>query len=59
MPATADELDRRRTRASAWFQDLRDDICSAFERLEDELPAASCEPRGDDPTIPAETAAAA
>jgi coproporphyrinogen III oxidase len=41
MPATADELDRRRTRASAWFQDLRDDICSAFERLEDELPGGA------------------
>jgi coproporphyrinogen III oxidase len=29
----------RRQRATAWFETLRDDICAAFERLEDELPA--------------------
>jgi coproporphyrinogen III oxidase len=41
MHATADELDRWRTCASAWFQELRDDICGAFEQIEDELPGAS------------------
>lgn len=38
MGATrADEPDDRKTRASAWFTELRDQICAAFERLEDEL----------------------
>ncbi|MCW5690162.1 MAG: oxygen-dependent coproporphyrinogen oxidase, partial [Pseudolabrys sp.] len=32
-------LDTRKARARAWFESLRDDICSAFERLEDEAPA--------------------
>jgi coproporphyrinogen III oxidase len=32
-------LDARKVRARAWFESLRDDICSAFERLEDEAPA--------------------
>jgi coproporphyrinogen III oxidase len=32
---------QNRTRAEAWFQSLRDDICLAFERLEDDLPAAA------------------
>ena len=35
----ADELDRRKATARGWFESLRDQICSAFERLEDELPA--------------------
>lgn len=30
----ADELDRRKARATAWFETLRDDICAAFEQLE-------------------------
>jgi coproporphyrinogen III oxidase len=34
------ELDERKARAKAWFESLRDDICTAFERLEDEAPAA-------------------
>jgi coproporphyrinogen III oxidase len=36
-PAT---LDARKTRARSWFEALRDEICSAFERLEDDAPAS-------------------
>ncbi len=43
-PAT---LDDRKTRARAWFEALRDDICAAFERLEDDLPADA--PFGEEP----------
>jgi coproporphyrinogen III oxidase len=32
-------LDARKARARAWFEQLRDDICAAFERIEDALPA--------------------
>jgi coproporphyrinogen III oxidase len=39
-------LDSRKARARAWFESLRDDICTAFESLEDELPADA--PRGDE-----------
>jgi coproporphyrinogen III oxidase len=35
-PAT---LDARKERARAWFEALRDDICAAFEKLEDEASA--------------------
>lgn len=35
------DLEGRKQRAQAWFQALRDDLCAAFERLEDELPAAA------------------
>jgi coproporphyrinogen III oxidase len=31
----ADEFDARKARASAWFAELRDAICAAFEALED------------------------
>jgi coproporphyrinogen III oxidase len=33
-------IETRKTRARTWFEALRDDICSAFERLEDEAPAS-------------------
>src|SRR5262245_37170063 len=31
-------LDDRKARARTWFERLRDDICTAFERLEDDAP---------------------
>jgi coproporphyrinogen III oxidase len=34
-------LDARKARARAWFEKLRDDICAAFEALEDALPATA------------------
>jgi coproporphyrinogen III oxidase len=37
-PAT---LDDRKARARAWFERLRDDVCAAFEALEDELPSGT------------------
>jgi coproporphyrinogen III oxidase len=41
------DLDDRKARARAWFERLRDDICAAFEALEDALPAPA--PLGDKP----------
>src|SRR5271165_5446472 len=32
-------LDARKARARAWFEALRDDICAAFEALDEEAPA--------------------
>lgn len=38
--ATTDiDLDTARANAKAWFENLRDQICAEFERLEDEAPA--------------------
>jgi coproporphyrinogen III oxidase len=37
-PAT---LEDRKARARVWFEHLRDDICSAFEAVEDDLPPGS------------------
>src|SRR5438128_4993948 len=34
-------LDARKTRARAWFERLRDDICAALEAVEDALPAGA------------------
>jgi coproporphyrinogen III oxidase len=33
------QLDSRKARACAWFEALRNDICAAFEAIEDALPA--------------------
>jgi coproporphyrinogen III oxidase len=34
-------LDAHKQRARAWFEALRDDLCAAFERLEEDLPAGA------------------
>src|SRR5450759_6013570 len=34
-------IETRKTRARAWFEALRDDICAAFEAVEDALPASA------------------
>jgi coproporphyrinogen III oxidase len=46
MDAKADTgIAERQARARAWFEQLRDDICAAFEAVEDALPASA--PLGD------------
>ena len=37
----AGQLEARKTRARAWFEHLRDDICTAFEGIEAALPAGA------------------
>jgi coproporphyrinogen III oxidase len=37
----ADDLEQRKQQAAAWFAELRDNITTAFEALEDELPAGA------------------
>ena len=37
----ANPIEARKTRARAWFERLRDDICAAFEAVEDALPAGA------------------
>jgi coproporphyrinogen III oxidase len=39
MDASPDPLSEQKATARAWFESLRDDICKAFEALEDNLPA--------------------
>ena len=34
------DVETRKARAKAWFEQLRVEICAAFEKLEDEAPAA-------------------
>jgi coproporphyrinogen III oxidase len=34
----AGQIEARKARARAWFERLRDDICAAFETIEDDLP---------------------
>jgi coproporphyrinogen III oxidase len=38
MQSAGEQMEDRKQRAAAWFESLRDEICTAFERLEDELP---------------------
>jgi coproporphyrinogen III oxidase len=35
------DIETRKTRARAWFESLRDDICAAFEAVEDALPKSA------------------
>src|SRR5665647_841350 len=35
------DIETRKTRARAWFEALRDDICTALEAVEDALPATA------------------
>ena len=45
---SADELHHRKQIARAWFEQLRDEICAAFEQVEDDLPKGA--PLSDRPT---------
>src|SRR5881227_1090910 len=40
-PAEISLLAERKARARAWFEQLRDEICAAFEGVEDVLPAGA------------------
>src|ERR1700754_4910498 len=37
----AAQIETRKARARAWFEQLRDEICAALEALEDALPAGA------------------
>jgi coproporphyrinogen III oxidase len=37
----AGQLEARKERARVWFERVRDDICAAFEKVEDDLPKAA------------------
>jgi len=37
---TSSEIESRKARAKSWFEALRNDICAAFEELEDDAPAS-------------------
>jgi coproporphyrinogen III oxidase len=39
MIVDAGQLNARKARAQTWFEALRDDICAAFEKVEDDAPA--------------------
>ena len=39
MALDNNKLEAAKAQAKAWFEDLRDQICSAFEEVEDDLPA--------------------
>ncbi len=41
MTAVEEQVEEHKARASAWFSQLRDDICTAFEALEDQLSGAN------------------
>ncbi|HZO45516.1 MAG TPA: oxygen-dependent coproporphyrinogen oxidase [Xanthobacteraceae bacterium] len=43
----AGQIEARKARARAWFESLRDEICAAFEAIEDALPAGA--PHADRP----------
>jgi len=45
MTTNATDLEAHKSEARAWFEDLRDQICAAFEKLERDLPASA--PHGD------------
>ena len=38
MAGTTSDLEAKKSVAEAWFQQLRDDICTSYERLEADLP---------------------
>jgi len=42
----SDQAEDRKAKAKAWFESLRDDICAAFEAIEDDLPETIVETLG-------------
>ncbi len=43
------DTDDRKTKATAWFEELRDTICAEFERIEDALEGSGAAPLADRP----------